>query len=298
MSKGKSSLRKIDRTAFNHANNQKKVIIGPQRITQSLLDVMADGREFESLLQYKPSPDMNIANEIRRSIAEIESIRQRPLICYMANIVNPRIIASKSIDNNDDLPFSEMVDVVLPDSKEVDIVLVTPGGSGQQVAKFVDRLRPRFDKVSFILPNMAMSAGTIFAMSGDEIIMDPRSYIGPIDPQIPNKDGNFMPAQAILTLIDEIQKRGETLIKSGMNPLWTDLQILRQIDGKEIGNAISASAYSVELVENYLYHYKFKTWLIHSKDGRPVTDEEKKLELKALQIFYVITQYGKHTAGE
>ena len=73
-----------------------------------------------------------------------------------------------------------------------------------QVDKFVNALRARFKVVSFILPNVAMSAGTIFIMSGDEIIMHARSFFGPIDPQVPNKDGVFVPAQTLRALIDDI----------------------------------------------------------------------------------------------
>lgn len=102
-----------------------------------------------------------------------------------------------------------------------------------------------------------MSAGTILSLSGDEIIMT-----------------NY-PAQSILTLIEEIKSKGEVALKMGQSPEWTDLQILRQIDPKEIGHAITASKYSVELVENYLKEYKFKTWKVHS-NGNEVTEDERK----------------------
>lgn len=243
-------------------------------VTSSLLDKMEDGHEFESLIKYRVV-NLNVLNEIRKSMTEIEEIRKRTVICYLSNIANQGIKASTAIDYNDDLPFSEMISSVDPAVKDIDIIIVTPGGSAEQVAKFVDKLRPRFTNITFILPNIAMSAGTIFAMSGDDIIMDSRAYIGPIDPQVPSKDGRYVPAQAILTLISEIQKRGEDLLKNGQDPPWTDLQILRQLDGKEIGDALSASKYSVELVENYLFNYKFKTWDKHS-DGRAVTDDEKR----------------------
>jgi len=245
----------------------------PAQIT-SLLDHMVDGREFESLIQLK-NININVLDEIRRVLDEVSKVRSRPVIAYLANVVNPNIKISCSIDHSDDLPFSELVNTIPPDEKDIDILLVTPGGSGTQVAKFVDRLRKRFNTVSFIIPNIAMSAGTIFAMSGDEIIMTANSYLGPIDPQVPNKDGFFVPAQSILTLIEEIQTKGAEAIKKGVNPDWTDLQILRQIDPKEIGNAINASKYSVELVENYLHDYKFRTWTNHS-DGRPVTPADRK----------------------
>ena len=235
---------------------------------------MEDGREFESLLKHKHI-NVNVLSEIRRALKDISEIRKRPVIAYLANVVNANVKAVRSIEYSDDLPFSELVNTIPSDVKHIDIILVTPGGSGTQVAKFVDKLRPRFDTVSFILPDIAMSAGTIFAMSGDEIIMTNNSYLGPIDPQVPNKDGLYVPAQAILTLIEHIQTKGDIAIKSGLNPDWTDLQILRQIDPKEIGNAHNDSKYSVELVENYLSDYKFKTWMKHS-DGRDVTPSERK----------------------
>ncbi len=254
--------------------NKAPKMFPPERTTNSLLDKMEEGREFESILKYK-SVSMDLAAELRKSINEIREIRQRPLVCYLANVVNSKIQAPTSIDNNDDLPFSEMLSLIPNNEKSLDIILITPGGSAQQVAMFVEKLRPRFENVAFILPNIAMSAGTIFVMSGDEIIMDARAHIGPIDPQIPDKNGRYVPAQAILTLIDDIKSRGEKLLKRGQNPPWTDLQILRQIDGKEIGNAISASDYSIELVETYLLNFKFKHWHTHSSSAKPVTDEEK-----------------------
>ena len=252
---------------------QNSNVLPPAQATDSLIDKMVEGREFESVLKYK-AIRMDLKTEIGKAIQNIQTIRNKPLICYLANVVNSRIHAPISIDKSDDLPFAEMVESIHPDINAIDIILVTPGGSAQQVAKFVDKLRPRFDHISFILPDIAMSAGTIFVMSGDEIIMDSRAYIGPIDPQIHDKNGLFVPAQAILTLINQIQRRGEEFIKKGQNPPWTDLQILRQIDGKEIGNAISASEYSIELVETYLYNYKFKHWSNHS-NGNKVTNQEK-----------------------
>ena len=242
--------------------------------TVSLLDSMVEGREFESLVHLK-HVNVNVLSEVRRALKDISDIRERPVIAYLANVVNPNIKAVRSIEYSDDLPFSELVNTVPLNNTDVDVILVTPGGSGTQVAKFVDKLRPRFNSVSFIIPDIAMSAGTIFAMSGDEIIMTNSSYIGPIDPQVPNKEGMYVPAQAILTLIEQIQIKGDIAIKKGLNPDWTDLQILRQIDPKEIGNAINASNYSVELVENYLHDYKFKAWINHS-NGNPVTSGERK----------------------
>ena len=172
----------------------------------------------------------------------------------------------------------------------VDVLLVTNGGSGQQVAKFVTKIRSKFSNVAFLIPSVAMSAGTIFIMSGDDIIMGPDSVFGPIDPQIPNKDGVYVPAQSILTLIETIQKRGQIEIARGQNPAWTDMQILRHIDPKDIGNAYNASDYSINLVQDYLYKYKFKTWLTHESTGNPVTDPER--QERAKQVAEILCKHS------
>jgi hypothetical protein len=241
--------------------------------TKSLLDVMEDNHEFESLLKYA-FVDLDIKDEIRRAISEIEKIRDRKMICYVANVVKQNIKAPVSIVSEDDLPFNEIVSTIPADCRKIDVLLVTPGGSAQQVDKFVNILRPRFDEVTFIIPNIAMSAGSIFIMSGDNIIMNASSCFGPIDPQVPNKDSQFVPAQTLLALVADIQERGEEFIKKQMNPPWTDIQIIKQIDPKDLGNALTASQYSIDLVKRYLCAYKFKTWEKHS-DGRDVTTQEK-----------------------
>ena len=241
-------------------------------IANSLLDVMEDGREFESLIKYQYN-NLNILGEIRRSISEIQKARGKSCICYIANVLHSNI--NNSIDGTDDLPFNEMVNSVPNSIKEIDVVLVTPGGLANQVNNFVNALRPRFDKVNFIVLNMAMSAGTIFIMSGDEIIMSKQSKFGPIDPQIPNREGRFVPAQSILVALEDIKKRGEEKIKSNQQPDWTDIQLLRNIDPRDIGLAQSASRYSIDIVKDFLVKYKFKSWLTHSSTRVPVTEVEK-----------------------
>ncbi len=133
------------------------------------------------------------------------------------------------------------------------------------------------------------SVGTIWILSGNEVWMDSRSYLGPIDPQVPGKDGRLLPAQALLVLIDDIRKRGETGLKKGQNPPWTDVEVLRNIDPKEIGNALTLSRYSIELATNYLENHKFRDWVAHS-DGRPVTADER--HARALEVAAKLCSHG------
>lgn len=245
-----------------------------QRFVTSVLDTMSDDGEYASLTEIAVK-NLDMRGELRRAIADIEAIRGRPLLIYAANVVRPGIGPFISIDQNDDLPFGEMVAAVPGAQRDVDVLVVTPGGSAQQVSLFVNRLRPRFDHVGFFIPGQCMSAGTIWALSADEIWMDERAYIGPIDPQIMNREGRWVPAQALLVLLKDIQEKGAEALKQGRNPDWSHIQLLRNIDAREIGNTLSASNYSVQLATTYLNDYKFKTWVTHGRTGAPVTATEK-----------------------
>ena len=240
----------------------------------SVLDNMKEGEEYSSIIGLK-NVNVDARTELLRSIHEIEAIRNRPVACYIANVLNSRITQSISIDSADDAPFLETVKSIPADQKELDIILVTPGGSAETVDYWVKQLRSRFDHIAFILPYMAMSAGTIFCLSGDDLIMDERAFFGPIDPQVPSKNGRYVPAQSITTLIADIQTRGQEQLAKGLQPNWTDIQILRNLDAKEIGNALNASKLSTNLVSEYLEKYKFKNWETH-QNGVPVTDVDRK----------------------
>jgi len=69
-------------------------------------------------------------------------------------------------------------------SRGLDLILHTPGGDSQATISIVDYLRQMFgNDIRAIIPQMAMSAGTMIACSCKEIIMGKQSSLGPIDPQ-------------------------------------------------------------------------------------------------------------------
>jgi ATP-dependent protease ClpP protease subunit len=67
----------------------------------------------------------------------------------------------------------------------LDLFLHTPGGSAAVAECIVNYLRKLFsDDIRAIVPQLAMSAGTMIALSCKEIVMGKQSSLGPIDPQI------------------------------------------------------------------------------------------------------------------
>ncbi len=252
--------------------NTKPTLPPGKQLVKSLLDAMEDGREYASLVDCAPQ-GLNIRDELRRSITEVSVCRDRPLLLYAGNVVTTNPHPLISLSNADELPFAEMVDSVPENAKEVDVLVVTPGGSAQTASYFVDKLRNRFENISFLIPYCCMSAGTILVLSGDEIWMDERAYIGPIDPQIMSRDGSrFVPLLSIWVLLGKIQKDGQNALATGGQPDWTQIQILKNLDPKELGDALSASDYSTQLAAGYLRDYKFKNWTVREGTGQAVDD--------------------------
>ena len=69
--------------------------------------------------------------------------------------------------------------------KGLDLLLHTPGGDAAATESLVDYLRSMFGhNIRAIVPQLAMSAGTMMACACQEIAMGKGSSLGPIDPQI------------------------------------------------------------------------------------------------------------------
>jgi hypothetical protein len=240
----------------------------------SLLDSMEDGREYASIVGKMPD-HFDLVQELQRGLKEISGTRGgRPCLLYVGNV--PKGSADSAIIAKDDLPFMEMIRTVPKEHRAVDVFLATNGGSGAQVARFVNALRARFDEVDFLLPANCMSAGTLFALSGDHIWMTPDACLGPIDPQVPNHAGRFVPAQALVLLVEKLQKDGQEALRRQQPVPWTAVRLIDSIDKKDLGDAITASAYSVSLATEFLTRYKFRQWKIRSSSQILVDDHYRK----------------------
>lgn len=150
------------------------------------------------------------------------------------------------------------------------IVLRTPGGSAETAERMVTVIRHHYDTVSFVVPDLAMSAGTILCMSGDNIYMDYSSSLGPIDPQVMAPDGSgYVAALGYLDKVEEITA------KKSLSP--ADVVFLRSLDLAKLALYEQARDLSIDLLKKWLVDYKFKDWKVHrtTNPGAVVTKEEK-----------------------
>ena len=102
----------------------------------------------------------------------------------------------------------------LDKSKGLDLFLHTPGGDVGATESLIDYLYDSFEgDIRAIIPQMAMSGGTMIACSCKEIVMGKQSSLGPIDPQF-----SGIPAEAI---IKEFERAKEEVASNPSSiPIW------------------------------------------------------------------------------
>jgi hypothetical protein len=169
--------------------------------------------------------------------------------------------------------FIETLKDEKPGKERLTILLNTPGGSAETVEKLVSIIRHHYKEVYFVVPDYAMSAGTIFCMSGDKIFMDYSSSLGPIDPQVFNGT-TYVPALGYLDKVNE-------LLEKAKNGTLTNAEflILQNQDLAMLRSYEQAKELTITLLKTWLVEYKFKDWSVHRTDvkrkGRKVTEGEK-----------------------
>jgi hypothetical protein len=138
----------------------------------------------------------------------------------------------------------------------LDLLLHSPGGSPFMAEWVVSFLRAKFSPIRVIVPHTAKSAAAMIALSGDELVMDERGELGPIDPQlifVRDDQTVSSPAQAILDQFERARKEIEE--SPGSLPAW--LPVLRQYGPSLLEESQNAIDFAKELVTKWLETYMF-----------------------------------------
>ncbi len=110
--------------------------------------------------------------------------------------------------------------------------------------------------------------------------MDYSSSLGPIDPQVLDRDGRFLvPALGHLDKVNEIIEKSRNNSITPVEFEWLMKQDLAMLRFYE-----QARDLSVALLEKWLVQYKFKDWLTHRthNPGAPVTADEKQARAREI----------------
>lgn len=134
----------------------------------------------------------------RRHLKRLADYTGRNTIAYYSGFLSKPDNRQSGISDEDKNGF--MMTIHRMDrSKGLDLILHTQGGDIAATQSLVDYLHDMFgDDIRAIVPQIAMSAGTMIACSSKEIIMAKHSSLGPVDPQVFG-----MPAAGIIHEFDE-----------------------------------------------------------------------------------------------
>src|SRR5919106_3728469 len=218
-------------------------------------------------------PDWNsLSNEIRASGSTYDLLRRKYLkslydvtgrntIIYYSGWLqkpDPRLIPVLGINDIDKNAFMTSIHE-LDRSKGLDLILHTPGGDGAAAESLVDYLRQMFGMdIRGIVPQLAMSAGTMIALSCKSIVMGKQSSLGPIDPQL-----RGLPAHGV---IEEFRQAFEEVkLDPSKIPIWQAR--IAQFPPAFIGECQKAIDWSNEMVKEWLSTGMFREESKADKDN-------------------------------
>jgi Serine dehydrogenase proteinase len=151
-------------------------------------------------------------------------------------------------------------------SKGLDLLLHTPGGDVAATESLVSYLRSMFGtNIRAIVPQLAMSAGTMIACACQEIIMGLHSSLGPVDPQM-----GGIPAHGV---VEEFQQAADEIKADPSKiPVWQP--IIAKYHPTLIGECQKAIQWSNDMVDDWLRTGMFR----NAKKPGPATRAKKVMD--------------------
>lgn len=196
----------------------------------------------------------------RKYLKVMNNYTKRNVIAYYSAFIQKPGIAGTSIDDNDKNAFMQAV-CDLDRSKGLDLILHTPGGAIAATESIVYYLKKLFgNDIRVFVPQIAMSAGTMIALSAKEIVLGKQSNLGPIDPQY-----GGMSCAGIIEEFDEALKA--VAEDTSAAKIWG--LIIQKYHPTFIGDCRKAISWSESMVKEWLEKNMFENY----------PDKEKKADM-------------------
>lgn len=209
-------------------------------------------------------------------LTQLHNKTNRNIIAYYSGWLSKPGVQGTEINDEDKNGFMMAVHK-LDRTKGLDLILHTPGGNITSTQSIVDYLHQMFrmngnpvPDIRAIVPQMAMSAGTMIACSCKEIWMGKHSNLGPIDPQLQG-----VPAYGVLKEFEQACK--DVKKDASKTPLW------QTIIGKYHPTFLSRCENAIDLSNSFV-RKQLANVMFH---GQP--DAKK----KASNIVKNLAHYGK-----
>jgi Serine dehydrogenase proteinase len=214
----------------------------------------------------------------RKYLKRLQQHTGRNVIAYYSGwLFRPPTTPNLSVGDDDMNAFMAAVHQ-LKREKGLDLILHTPGGDIAATEALVKYLWVMFAKdIRVIVPQLAMSAGTMIACAAKSIVLGKQSSLGPIDPQI-----GGVPAQGVL---DEFQMAVNSIRQDPASaPLWQ--QIVSRYHPSFLNECVQAINWSRTMVEGWLRDNMF--------DGNGIGSETAKKIVNYLGDHSITAAHARH----
>lgn len=226
----------------------------------------------------------------RKYMAELHALTKRNVVTYYSGWLQKAHIMGQfpdafSLHDQDKNGFMAVFHQ-LDKSKGLDLILHTPGGGIAATESLVEYLRAIFNgDVRAIVPQLAMSAGTMLALSCKSIVMGKHSSLGPIDPQLGNVAAHLA--------IEELAKaKAEIKQDPSTIPVWQAL--LAKYPPAFFERCNKAISWSEALVEQWLTTGMFKA---KTKAGKAKAAQKAKKIVAELGTPQVQKSHDRHISA-
>jgi hypothetical protein len=179
----------------------------------------------------------------REYLAKLHTLTGRNVIAYYSGWLQKPGIAGAHVNDADKNGFMTVIHK-MDRTKGLDLILHTPGGETAATESLVDYLHSLFGtNIRAIVPQLAMSSGTMISCACNEILMGTHSSLGPIDPQL-----GGVPAHGVI----EEFTRAHLEIKADPSkiPVWQP--IIAKYPPTLIGECEKAMKWSISMTRHWL----------------------------------------------
>lgn len=230
----------------------------------------------------------------RRYLRRLQELTGRNVIVYYSGWLQKQELARQgftgfAVNDSDKNAFMATIHG-LNRNLGLDLVLHTPGGETAATESLVDYLHAMFGKdIRAIVPQLAMSAGTMIALACREVVMGKHSSLGPIDPQLAG-----MAAHGVIEEFNraKLEIAGDPAKgiagNPAMIPIWQP--IIAKYSPTLIGECEKAIEWSNEIVQKWLKDYMF--------DGAPDKDANAKRIIDELSDHALTKSHARHYSAE
>jgi ATP-dependent protease ClpP protease subunit len=179
----------------------------------------------------------------RQYLQNLHDLTGRNVIVYYSGWLQKPKLPGTQVTDADKTGFMTVIHE-LDRTKGLDLILHTPGGETAATESLVDYLRGMFGKdIRAVVPELAMSAGTMIACACREIMMGKHSSLGPIDPQLAG-----MPAHGIVEEFNRAHKE----IKADQSRAYVWQPIIAKYNPTLVGECEKAIQWSTEMTKAWL----------------------------------------------